>query len=59
MLCHVSALLVWFIALLVPFFGLINNLIGAFCVPFETYITPCLAFTMFYWSKVTLPYMNR
>jgi auxin influx carrier (AUX1 LAX family) len=33
-------LLVWFIALLVPFFGVINDLLGAFCVSFETYLIP-------------------
>jgi len=36
---------------LAPFFGVVNDLIGSFCVPWETYIVPCVAFTFFYWSK--------
>jgi hypothetical protein len=31
-----AALLVWFIALLLPFFGVINDILGAFAVTFET-----------------------
>jgi len=31
-----AALFVWFIALLIPFFGVINDLMGAFAVTFET-----------------------
>ena len=31
------ALFVWFLALLLPFFGVINDLLGAFAVSFETY----------------------
>jgi hypothetical protein len=36
--CHscTAALFVWFIALAIPFFGVINDLLGAFCVTFET-----------------------
>ncbi|GAX79909.1 hypothetical protein CEUSTIGMA_g7349.t1 [Chlamydomonas eustigma] len=45
------AFVVWLITLMFPFFGVINDLIGSFCTPFETYITPCLAFTIYYWSK--------
>lgn len=33
--CH-AALFVWFIALAIPFFGVVNDLMGAFCVTFET-----------------------
>jgi hypothetical protein len=34
--CRFAALLVWFIALLLPFFGVINDILGAFAVTFET-----------------------
>ena len=37
--------------MLAPFFGIINDLVGSFCVPWETYIFPCAAFTYYYWSK--------
>eukprot|EP00775_Hariotina_reticulata_P005826 gene5826-6067_t len=45
------ALFVWFIALLLPFFGVINDLLGAFAVTLETYIIPCVAFNMHYQGK--------
>jgi hypothetical protein len=31
-----AAMFVWFIALAIPFFGVVNDLMGAFCVTFET-----------------------
>lgn len=34
----IPALFVWFVALMLPFFGVINDLIGAFCTPLETYM---------------------
>jgi auxin influx carrier (AUX1 LAX family) len=42
------ALFVWLLALMLPFFGVINDLLGAFCVSFETYIIPCAAYTIYY-----------
>ena len=47
----VPAAAVWCIALLLPFFGVINDLLGSFCTPFETYIIPCIAFTLYYWPR--------
>jgi hypothetical protein len=34
--CVLAAAFVWFIALAIPFFGVVNDLLGAFCVTFET-----------------------
>lgn len=45
------ALLLWFIALAVPFFGVINDLLGAFAVTLETYVIPAVAWSIFYWKK--------
>ncbi|KAJ7296907.1 hypothetical protein O6H91_Y092600 [Diphasiastrum complanatum] len=40
-------LLIWFVALAVPFFGSINSVVGAFFVSISVYLIPCLAF---YWT---------
>jgi auxin influx carrier (AUX1 LAX family) len=40
------ACLLWFLALLVPFFGPLNSLIGAFIMSFSVYIIPCVAYLM-------------
>ncbi|KAF6262602.1 transmembrane amino acid transporter protein-domain-containing protein [Scenedesmus sp. NREL 46B-D3] len=45
------ALFVWFIALAIPFFGVVNDLLGAFCVTFETFILPPLAFNLYYQGR--------
>jgi auxin influx carrier (AUX1 LAX family) len=42
---------VWFIALAIPFFGVVNDLLGAFCVTFETFILPPLAFNLYYQGR--------
>ena len=42
------ALFVWFIALAVPFFGVINDLLGAFAVTLETYVIPAVAWSIYY-----------
>ena len=39
------ALFVWFVALAVPFFGVINDLLGAFAVTLETYVIPAVAWS--------------
>ncbi|KAI8476179.1 MAG: transmembrane amino acid transporter protein-domain-containing protein [Monoraphidium minutum] len=44
-------LFVLFLALLVPFFGVINDLLGAFAVTFETYIIPCVAWSLYFRTK--------
>lgn len=41
----------WFIALAIPFFGVVNDLLGAFCVTFETFILPPLAFNLYYQGR--------
>jgi hypothetical protein len=46
-----AALFVWFIALAIPFFGVVNDLLGAFCVTFETFILPPLAFNLYYQGR--------
>ena len=38
------ACLLWFLALLIPFFGPLNSLIGAFIMSFSVYIIPCIAY---------------
>ena len=44
---HVAAaIIIWFIAIAFPFFGVINDILEAFIVTFETYIIPCLAFNI-------------
>ena len=40
------ACVLWFLALLVPFFGPLNSLIGAFIMSFSVYIIPCVAYLM-------------
>eukprot|EP00879_Flechtneria_rotunda_P022831 GHRR01024124.1.p3 GENE.GHRR01024124.1~~GHRR01024124.1.p3 ORF type:complete len:102 (+),score=16.70 GHRR01024124.1:592-897(+) len=46
-----AALFVWFVALLIPFFGVINDIMGAFAVTFEAYIIPCLAFNLYFQGR--------
>lgn len=38
------ALLLWFLALLIPFFGPLNSMIGAFIMSFSVFIIPCVAY---------------
>ncbi|EFN55688.1 hypothetical protein CHLNCDRAFT_133952 [Chlorella variabilis] len=53
--CRVPVgLLLWLIALAFPFFGVINDLLGAFTTTFEarcTFIIPCLAYNIHYQLK--------
>ena len=44
-------LLVWFLATAFPFFGPVNSLLGAFTTTFSTYLGPCLAFNIAYFSR--------
>lgn len=41
-------LVVWFLALAIPFFGPINSIMGAFLISFSVYIIPSLAFMKAY-----------
>ncbi|GAB4818758.1 hypothetical protein N2152v2_005804 [Parachlorella kessleri] len=45
------ALLLWLIALAFPFFGVINDILGAFTTTFETFIIPCLVYNIHYQLK--------
>lgn len=42
------ALLLWFIALAFPFYGLVNSIIGALTGSMVSFILPCFAYNMFY-----------
>lgn len=41
-------LLLWLIALAIPFFGVINDVLGAFTTTFETFIIPPLVYNVLY-----------
>lgn len=47
-------LVVWFLALAIPFFGPINSVMGAFLIAFSVYIIPCVAFVKAYRNKELL-----
>lgn len=47
---HAGAI-IWFIAVAFPFFGVINDILGAFTVTFETFIIPCLVFNIHFGYK--------
>lgn len=44
-------LLLWLIALAFPFFGVINEVLGAFTTSFETYILPPLVYNILYFHR--------
>lgn len=44
-------LLIWFIALLIPFFGPFNSIMGAFFTTMASYIIPCIAYLKTYSKK--------
>ncbi|XP_020275631.1 auxin transporter-like protein 1 isoform X2 [Asparagus officinalis] len=44
-------LVIWFLALAIPFFGPINSVMGAFLIAFSVYIIPCVAFVNAYRNK--------
>ena len=43
-----AALLIWFFALLAPYYGTLNALIGALTSPCIAFIFPALAFTWYF-----------
>uniref|UniRef100_A0A0C9RQK5 TSA: Wollemia nobilis Ref_Wollemi_Transcript_23155_1695 transcribed RNA sequence n=1 Tax=Wollemia nobilis TaxID=56998 RepID=A0A0C9RQK5_9CONI len=45
------AILLWFLALLFPFFGPLNSIIGSIIMSFSTYIIPCVAYLIVYRTK--------
>lgn len=47
------AFLLWFLALLLPFFGPLNSLIGAFIMSFSVYIIPCMAYLLVFWKPAS------
>lgn len=47
------ALLLWFLALLLPFFGPLNSLIGSFITSFSVYIIPCVAYLIIFWKPTS------
>lgn len=44
-------LLLWLIALAIPFFGVINDVLGAFTTTFETFIIPPLVYNVLYFHS--------
>ncbi|KAJ7286678.1 hypothetical protein O6H91_01G084900 [Diphasiastrum complanatum] len=46
-------LLLWLIALMLPFFGPINSAVGSLVVTGAVYIIPCLAHMTYYWDVTT------
>eukprot|EP01018_Ginkgo_biloba_P029518 Gb_22661 [translate_table: standard] len=47
------AILLWFLALLFPFFGPLNSLIGSIIMSFSTYIIPCVAYLTVFRTKTS------
>ena len=43
-----AALLLWFIAIAFPFYGLINSIIGALTGSMVSFILPAFAYNLFY-----------
>lgn len=41
----------WFLALLLPFFGPLNSVIGAVFMSFSTFMIPCAAYLYVFWTK--------
>ncbi|KAG9459444.1 hypothetical protein H6P81_003952 [Aristolochia fimbriata] len=48
---------IWFLALAIPFFGPINSIMGAFLISFSVYIIPSVAFMKAYSRKELSPVM--
>ncbi|CAM6123493.1 unnamed protein product [Calypogeia fissa] len=40
----------WFLALLIPFFGPLNSIVGALFMSFSTFMIPCVAYVYVFWS---------
>jgi auxin influx carrier (AUX1 LAX family) len=43
-------ILLWFFALMIPFFGPLNSIIGALFMSFSVFIIPCMAYTYTFWK---------
>lgn len=41
----------WFLALLLPFFGPLNSIIGALFMSFSTFMLPCVAYVYVFWNR--------
>ena len=54
-LCFSYAGFLWFLAVAFPFFGVINDLLGAFTTTFETFVIPPLAYNIYYQLKKAAP----
>jgi hypothetical protein len=52
-------LLLWFLALAFPFFGPLNSMIGALFMSFSTFIIPCVAYIITFWTPKSrqVPYL--
>lgn len=49
--CRVPiGLLLWLLALMFPFFGPLNSMIGSMFMSFSVFIIPCVAYTITFWS---------
>lgn len=46
-----AALLLWFIAIAFPFYGLINSIIGALTGSMVSFILPCFAYNLYYMTS--------
>lgn len=44
------ALFLWLLALMFPFFGPLNSLIASMFMSFSTFIVPCVAYIITFWS---------
>ncbi|CAM6085736.1 unnamed protein product [Calypogeia fissa] len=40
----------WFLAILIPFFGPLNSIVGALFMSFSTFMIPCVAYVYVFWS---------
>lgn len=47
------AILLWFLALMFPFFGPLNSVIGSFIMSFSVYIIPCAAYLIVFRTKTS------
>jgi len=52
-------LLLWLLALAFPFFGPLNSMIGALFMSFSTFIIPCVAYIITFWTPKSrqVPYL--
>jgi len=43
-------ILLWFIALMIPFFGPLNSIIGSLFMSFSVFIIPAVAYNITFWN---------